>query len=536
NKPPQGQPDLWCRWRLDPDSTTLRYTATRNLFLCSAWLQYLLDHFLLPWGYQLDGEIFWQGDDAADRGSIIVKASIIEHHLQQEKRRTQLALPHEPILCVHHDAQETRLVCQHLAGQNPESSYSQWFTGNGQHYDLICQQCTTNVKAGETSLELRQICWRCYKELHEEGDWEGIAGRPEIVARSPALSMTQQHIPFPLTVPFLDLQPINTSSESVWIALTSAGDLVRLNLTTQIVTHLMHLPDSQLDRTQQVSLHLAPNADCAAIVNTHGQYGIVVNLNTGAMTMPLERDTYHIEHSVFPLAFFEYNDRQFLVHGTEWNRLDISDPGTGELISKRPTPFYQREYPGSEHYLDYFHAGLSVSPHQEWIADNGWVWQPVGIVTTWDLRCWLQENVWESEDGSSHRSLCQRDYFWDGPLCWIDGQTLAVWGYGEDDEWLIPAIRLFDVRTGKETGWFAGPEKGTLVFDEYLFSLSQEHGVSAWDVSTGERIGAFPDFRPTHYHQGAKQFLRVDAQKDIALEIQEFLIKDGKILLRKTEE
>jgi hypothetical protein len=448
----------------------------------------------------------------------------------------EIIRPSEPIDCAHHDAHNTKPVCMHLAGHDPDTNYHQWFTGKGKESILICEFCAIDVQAGKPSPPLLHICERCYTELEKEGCWEGIVGRPEVLVRSTSLSMTQQHIPFPLTVPFLDLQPINTNSESVWIALTGAGDLVRLNLTTQTITHLMHLPDSQLDRTQQVSLHLAPNADCAAIVNTHGQYGIVVNLNTGAMTMPLERDAYHIEHSVFPLAFFEYHGRLFLIHGTEWNRLDISDPGTSELISKRPTPFYQREHPRPEHYLDYFHASLSVSPHQEWIADNGWVWRPVGIVTIWNLHRWLQENVWESEDGPSYRSLCQREYSWDGPLCWINEQTLAVWGYGEDDEWLIPALRLFDVRTGKETGWFAGPEKGTLVFDEYLFSLSQEHGVSAWDVSTGECVGAFPNFRPTHYHQGAKQFLHVDAQKGTALEIQEFLIKDGKLLLRKTEE
>jgi hypothetical protein len=296
-----------------------------------------------------------------------------------------------------------------------------------------------------------------------------------------------------------------------WIALTVEGDLLGINLTTHTVTHLMHLPDSKLDLNQRISLHVAPRGEFAAIVNTRGQHGIVLSLSMGEITMQLARDTSHIEHSRFPIAFFEIDDRLLLVHGTRWNRLDISDPRTGELVSTRPSPPYKRGQPYSEHYLDYFHGGLSVSPGQEWIADNGWVWHPEGHVIIWNLRHWIRENVWESEDGPSRKTLCQRHYYWDGPLCWIDSHTLAVWGYGDDEEWLIPAVRLFNVTSGEELPWFAGPE-GPLIFDEYLFSLSQQHGVSIWDVTTGERVLLDNDFRPTHYHRGAKQFLCLDAQ------------------------
>jgi hypothetical protein len=55
-----------------------------------------------------------------------------------------------------------------------------------------------------------------------------------------------------------------------------------------------------------------------------------------------------------------------------------------------------------------------LSPDQEWIADNGWVWGAAGIVTSWSPRWWLEENVWESEDGPSRRRFVQRWYYWDG--------------------------------------------------------------------------------------------------------------------------
>ncbi len=81
-----------------------------------------------------------------------------------------------------------------------------------------------------------------------------------------------------------------------------------------------------------------------------------------------------------------------------------------------------------------------------------------------------------------------------------------MWGYGQDDEWLIPAAWLFDVASGEEVRWFAGPT-GTLVFDTYLFSLSEQSGTAVWDATTGERPLLDPALRPTRYHHGAKQFL-----------------------------
>jgi hypothetical protein len=511
NKPPQGQPSLWCSWRLDPDGVTLRYVATSNLYLCYTWLQYLLDHFLKPWNYQLNGEIRWQGDNEADRGQIIVRANTIEHQLEQNNGEKDIARPDELIYCVHQNAQQTRLVCAHLAGQDPEEAYYRWFTGQGLNFHLVCAPCCKLLKEGAADVQLRQICWRCSDELQGEGGWEGIVGQPEIRTHSTPFFIFRRNIPLPPATQFLAIEPVEMQKESMWIALTSHGELVGFNFTANTVQSLMHLPPSRLDLTQEISLHLSLEGQFAAVANTKGQYGIVLNLATGEVTMQLQRDTYHIEHSHFPLAFFQCEDRPLLVHGTAWNRLDISNPRTGELMSIRSDPPYQRRRPDSEHYLDYFHCALSVSPNQQWIADNGWRWSPVGGVVTWNLQRWVGENVWESEDGSSRKTLCQRWYYWDGPMCWINEQTLAVWGYGEDDEWLIPAVRIFEVISGKELHWFPGPE-GTLIFDEYLFSFSQDHGTSAWDILTGERVLSDPNFHPTHYHRGAKQFLYLDEQ------------------------
>jgi hypothetical protein len=73
---------------------------------------------------------------------------------------------------------------------------------------------------------------------------------------------------------------------------------------------------------------------------------------------------------------------------------------------------------------------------------------------------------------------------------------------------MIPAVRLFDVRHGQQEQWFYGPERGLLVFDQYLFSAS-EKGMSVWDVETGERLLHDPTLNPISYHRLTKQFLSI---------------------------
>ena len=42
------------------------------------WLVLLIEHFLAPLGYVLDGEVSWTADEADDRGTIFVKENAVE--------------------------------------------------------------------------------------------------------------------------------------------------------------------------------------------------------------------------------------------------------------------------------------------------------------------------------------------------------------------------------------------------------------------------------------------------------------------------
>jgi hypothetical protein len=110
-------------------------------------------------------------------------------------------------------------------------------------------------------------------------------------------------------------------------------------------------------------------------------------------------------------------------------------------------------------------------------------------------------------------------------MCWVNDQTLAIWGYGRDDEWLIPAAKLCDAATGNKLKWFAGPEiadqddlgwregladaRGALFFDRYLFSSSSRYGLGVWDVADGARVHHDAQLAPIRYHPRTREFLSI---------------------------
>lgn len=77
NKPPVGQPGLWCQWTVTRDGTQLGWDGGEKFYDYVAWLKYLIDHFFTPWKTSLNGKIRWQGEDPSDTGTIVVKDSVV---------------------------------------------------------------------------------------------------------------------------------------------------------------------------------------------------------------------------------------------------------------------------------------------------------------------------------------------------------------------------------------------------------------------------------------------------------------------------
>lgn len=73
NSPPNSQPGLWCQWAPNEDGTAIVWDEGEKFYEYVEWLWYIIENFLKPWGYELNGKVRWQGEDADDRGIINVK-------------------------------------------------------------------------------------------------------------------------------------------------------------------------------------------------------------------------------------------------------------------------------------------------------------------------------------------------------------------------------------------------------------------------------------------------------------------------------
>ncbi len=411
-------------------------------------------------------------------------------------------------------------VCLHLNATNEWWGYAKSFSGLGTEYALVCTACSAFPETIEASL--RSVSIERFAQIEENGDWEpgrnAILGKPQVLERPEPLSFRHAEIAQAGSLPgtISDLKPMATSRSAACLILTDEGDVLVIRPHERSLRRLLNVHEVSPTLTPRLSLGVSPLGDMAAIVEARGRRGFVVNLESGRKTMDMDRGDYHPEQTEFPSAFFESGGQLRLVHGTGWNRLDISDPRTGLKFTDRSPTSYERGEARPEHYLDYFHGELSVSPGGERIVDNGWAWHPVGGVAIWSLGRWAEENRWESEDGPSRQVLCWRDYYWGGPLCWVDDRMLAVWGYGNYVENLIPAAQIFDTQTGRLIRWFAGPV-GTFAFDRYLFSSSPEAGTSVWDIASGERVLHDAAFNPTCFHPGTREFITLTTSGGLRL-------------------
>lgn len=48
NRPPEGQPGLWCQWIPTDDGTAIQWDCGEKFYDSEEWMQYLIDHFLKP--------------------------------------------------------------------------------------------------------------------------------------------------------------------------------------------------------------------------------------------------------------------------------------------------------------------------------------------------------------------------------------------------------------------------------------------------------------------------------------------------------
>jgi hypothetical protein len=385
---------------------------------------------------------------------------------------------------------------------------------------MVCNACAVDRSTGQ-QVAVDLLCADCYNARCMKWCCAGeIRRAPEVRELGAGLHEDIVEVPIPRHLsPILDFAPVPMG----WLFLTADGTVSRFDTKTRNWNTLARVP---LRREPQSPtwdghnlthrLHGSDDGRFVAVVNDYGQYGIVWDLQTSKVTIELDGGHYHQETVPFSFAF---THAALAVHRTDWNRLDISDPATGELLSRRgPTSFWRGEQ-RPEHYLDYFHGRLLVSRDGAYVADDGWAWQPNGIPSVWSLEEWVHRNVWESEDGPSRREPTWRENVWDCGMCWLDGNRLAIWGLGEEEDLILPGVRIFAIGQDEPDAnpnrprplekSFAGPDGRFFSDGQRLFSVDTK-GLSAWDVEREGRIGQFHGFRPTHANPGTGELAELN--------------------------
>jgi hypothetical protein len=77
NEPPGGQPGLWCLWTPNGNDR-IEWDGGENFDEYVEWIKYLIDAYLKPWGYVLNGSVQWYGEDPSDLGEIQIDDNVVK--------------------------------------------------------------------------------------------------------------------------------------------------------------------------------------------------------------------------------------------------------------------------------------------------------------------------------------------------------------------------------------------------------------------------------------------------------------------------
>jgi hypothetical protein len=370
--------------------------------------------------------------------------------------------------CGHVAVISWKRVCAHMLVEESPDFY-RVLTGVGMRFDLACGDCLTGP--------FLEVCEGCADHAEEWSETLGWKGTPEVLHDDRPMG--------PVSARPCDVEPLNDRCfalvEGGWLAVTareligSDGSRWAVPLTLTGLTPVRH-------RQVVPALHASADGRYAAVVHDHGHTGVVLDTRSGEVVLELDRGTYRVEETPFPLAFLS-GDR--VVAATDWNRLDVFDLMTGRSLTEGQ--------PGN---TPQFHGGLAVSPCGRMLLDDCWVWGPAGMPRVIDLETWLRDGG----DPPGLR-LAQRWYAWNQPVAWVTSNIVAVQRIGDDDELMVDGVELFDVTSGRRYEPFAGPV-GRMWGHRGLLYVSAADGFEVWDPQRGARIGFIAGFRPIAHRDG----------------------------------
>ena len=109
--------------------------------------------------------------------------------------------PDRNLDCIHQDRTSSEIkVCIHLLGDQ-SYDFIHCFTGQGKLYRLICTQCAKKYesdpeeqRASNLEKQLTQVCIECQEDIEDEGCWEGLLGKPEVLIAASQLRLEHRDV------------------------------------------------------------------------------------------------------------------------------------------------------------------------------------------------------------------------------------------------------------------------------------------------------------------------------------------------------
>lgn len=417
--------------------------------------------------------------------------------------------------------------CEHLLSEAPEDFYRVWQSRGDAHH-MACEACFVEqlgedgdeapAESFDASLhyEICEVCWRHITETHHI---YGSAGALSLVDATPPYTCEVEGLgawQIPFEVPeHRAMIPMRDASGCYMLDAACNLWIVSEDITFRVFEHVDAGVEFQTDRWALIGP--SPCGKYVVVCEASGSLGYVVLIDNSEVTMRLDRGNYYPEQSLFPAVFFTHRGETRIAHGTDWNRVDVSEPATGRCLTTREPEVGENGRAISEHYMDYFNGPLLVSPDQKWLVNEGWVWGPAAAVRAWSLERWLEHNVWEPESGpSSQIPQALLGYDWGWPICFIDDDVLASWSVRtstfEEDR---PGITLVSTKTWRECGYIGANEnncRALYAWEGNLYAASKD-GLSVFSPQTGERLMSIEGFGGDAFCPKTGIWFRVEGER-----------------------
>lgn len=316
-----------------------------------------------------------------------------------------------------------------------------------------------------------------------------------------------------------------------WIYVyTNQADIRKINIVSGVCEIIVTFQPQRFPANATFHLYISADEKYLAITCLfQGNYenksiceGSIIYLQSGLEVLNLNAGDYHMQENPFPVCFVKHQGKNAVVHATDWNRLDITDLETGEIITDRD--FEKMPEQNDDAVFSEWAGILKPSPNQERIATIGWVWHPFGCAYSFNLKRWLAGEKWEADSSIHRRSYVGWDGFWDASFLWIDDNRLCVWGVPDDNKYNLSEnnIAIFDAETEDELFRFSGPTKDVLFYDGFLFSgiendAKKNVGLSIWNIENGDLLHQEFGLNMDLYLPLSKEFVKFDEQGKISL-------------------